>query len=96
LQYLYLGSTGVTDDALKQIGKVYSLQILDLSHTSVSDEGLAQLSGLYALFELVALRTRITSAGQDDFLKSYTVARERAEKQGLIAHDQPRLKMIGR
>ncbi|MBC7852148.1 MAG: hypothetical protein IAF94_01830 [Pirellulaceae bacterium] len=59
------GHPGVTDQSLKTIGKLNSLELLELTKTSISDQGLVELAHLSKLRLLQLTGTAITSQGME-------------------------------
>ncbi len=63
LVWLRLGSTKITDVALKEVAKLSNLSRLNLEHTAISDAGLNNLSGLKNLQYLNLFDTKVTDQG---------------------------------
>jgi hypothetical protein len=63
LEHLRLRGPGVDDDALVEIAKIASLQILNLPHGQFSDEGLKSLASLPALEQFRFKSAAVTDAG---------------------------------
>ncbi len=61
--WLKIGSTAVTDKALKDIAGLKNLNKLYLEHTGITDEGIAQLGNLPGLEYLNLIGTKVTDAG---------------------------------
>lgn len=61
--WLKLGSTQVTDAALKEVAKLKNLTKLHLEHTAITDQGLAQIKGLPHLEYLNIIDTKVGDAG---------------------------------
>jgi hypothetical protein len=68
--HLDLSDTNVTDEGLKELGKLKHLQWLVLARTKVTDEGLAHLTQLKELRMLIISGTKVTAAGVADFEKA--------------------------
>jgi hypothetical protein len=63
VEVLSLYRKNVTDDDLKEIGKLYHLKVLCLAGNAVTDQGLRHLATLSELQELDLSRTKVTEAG---------------------------------
>lgn len=63
LVWLKMGNTQISDNALKEIGKLETLTRLSLEHTNISDIGLANLKGLKNLQYLNLFGTKVTDKG---------------------------------
>ncbi|MBP7862495.1 protein kinase [bacterium] len=65
LMFLFLGSTGVTDNGLATIGTLTSLRNLDLSNTKVTANGLGQLAPCRNLQSLDLHQTKLGNSNLD-------------------------------
>lgn len=63
--WLYLNKTGITDEALKTVGKLKQLKRLHLANTKITDTGLGYLTGLTELETLNVYGTQVTDAALD-------------------------------
>ena len=73
--FLNLSSLSVTDEALKEISRVATLQELLLDDTPITDEGLTEISRLTALQILSLDYTRLSNAGMEN-IAQLTALRE--------------------
>ena len=63
LRELHLEESGVTDQNMKQLGKLHSLEGLKLKDTRITDEGLRELTGLTNLTWINVENCAVTDAG---------------------------------
>lgn len=63
IRQLYLSGTAVTNEALRFLEELRSLEIIDLAGTQITDRGLRSLASHNRLFYLSLSHTRITDAG---------------------------------
>lgn len=64
LHTLRARGSGLSDQSLEVVGRLYGLHVLDLSGTSVTDSGVALLGGLTLLRQLDLTDTAVTDAGR--------------------------------